>query len=62
MTRRTAVTATVLATILGRSMLAQDRLPSASGCASLAPSGWRTRHDPDATLCPSDPDAVPTPP
>jgi hypothetical protein len=33
----------VLATVQGRSALAQSPEPSRSGCASLGPSGWRVR-------------------
>lgn len=34
----------VLATVAGRSALAQEPvLPTQSGCASMTPSGWRTR-------------------
>lgn len=33
----------ILATVRGRSVLAQDVEPTASGCASIHPSGWRAR-------------------
>jgi hypothetical protein len=37
----------VLAAVFGRSVLAQEPA-TISGCASIAPSGWRARH-PDVT-------------
>ena len=52
----------VIATVYGRTVMAQE--PTISGCASIAPSGWRARtygsvdaaEAPCATLPPVEPE------